>query len=174
MVGLRQWWHFTSCWTFPLSDWIFCPSSHQIGIQGEMGLSSTPLQSFWDESVIQWPFAAVQLKLISIKSLVFGPLISSTCQRCIWERTDTCSWCTISSSIISASSQSLACRLAAWAVWLACYVGSFWSLLISTAVCAHIARVLCVLHSKLSPGHWQTRIGVHYTWHWYHQSIKMP
>ena len=70
-------------------------------------------------------------------------LICSACWRCIYERTDTCVLWAISSSIISASSWSLAWRLVSWVV---CYSDCSYILLICSAISAWIQ---CMIHSIL-------------------------
>ena len=77
-------------------------------------------------------------------------LTSSACWRCIWERTDTCSQCALSSSMMSASCLSFPYRLVTWLVWSDYCVGSSCNLLISAAIYLHTAWVQQMFCFRLS------------------------
>ena len=74
----------------------------------------------------------------------------SACWRCILERTDTCSWCVISSSLNSANCLSCSFNWAAWSFGSACDMGSSSNLLITWVIWVHMAWVWWMFLSRLS------------------------
>ena len=85
---------------------------------------------------------------IVVNGLQLWTFISSTCQRHICERTDTFAQYAFSSSIISASFWSLACKLSAWSVWLGCCMYSSYIFLNYSAICVLITWTQFIFCSR--------------------------